>query len=384
MRTGTADDPVISLYVHIPFCLAKCGYCDFNSFAGLDTLFTEYTSALQQEIEGVHPAQVRTIFFGGGTPTVLLPSDLSRILTTARRHFQVDALAEISIEANPCTIDLGKLRQLRAEGINRLSLGVQSFDDQELQVLGRIHTAVDAIQAVQSSRLAGFENLSLDLLYGLPQQTLASWQHSLRMALELAPDHLSLYALTVEEGTPLSSAIAGGELPLPDPDLAADMYELAQDLLRAAGFVHYEISNWSRLPSLICRHNLTYWRNQPYLGVGAGAHSWLNGKRWSNTASPADYIHQVSAGRRPVSYSENIPQELEMSETLMLGLRLLDEGVSFDQFEKRFGLPLREKYACQVEELTELGLIQASEKRLRLSGRGRLLGNQVFLKFLPD
>jgi len=384
MRTKTADGSVIGLYVHIPFCLSKCGYCDFNSFAGLEALFAAYTSALVQEVEDAVPAQVRTVYLGGGTPTVLPSPDLARILRAIHRHFRVDARAEISIEANPCTIDLPKLGHLRAEGFNRLSLGVQSFDNQELQMLGRIHCARDAVQAMENARLAGFENLSLDLLYGLPRQTLASWQSSLERALELAPDHLSLYALTLEEGTPLSAAIAKGELPAPDPDLAADMYEFAREVLSRAGFLHYEISNWSRSPDLMCWHNLTYWRNESYLGFGAGAHSWLFGKRWSNTPSPAAYIQHTAQGRRLMSSTETIPQELEMSETMMMGLRLLDEGIPFERFQDRFGVSLPDKYAHQLEELSGLGLIQVGNGRLRLSERGCLLGNQVFLRFFPD
>lgn len=251
-------------------------------------------------------------------------------------------------------------------------------------MLGRIHSDREAVQAVRNARLAGFENLSLDLLYGLPQQTLSSWQGSLARALELTPDHLSLYALTLEEGTPLSAAIAKGKLPAPDPDLAADMYEFAREMLSQAGFLHYEISNWSRSPGLTCRHNLTYWRNEPYLGVGAGAHSWLFGKRWSNASLPADYIQQTARGRRPVSSTETIPQELEMSETMMMGLRLLDEGIPFKRFQDRFGVPLTDRYAHQLEELSGLDLIQIGNGRLRLSQRGYLLGNQAFLRFFPD
>lgn len=384
MRPSLAEGPAIGLYIHIPFCLAKCGYCDFPSYAGLEALFGEYTTALVQEMEGVGPAEVRTVYLGGGTPTVLPPSDLAKILDAARRQFRLEAQAEISIEANPGTLDPKVLRHLRTAGFNRLSLGVQSFDDWELRLLGRIHSARDAIVAVERSRQAGFDNLSLDLLYGLPRQTLATWQRSLDVALDLTPDHLSLYALTVEEGTPLRGAIARGELPLPDPDLAADMYEYAQDLLETAGFVHYELSNWSRDSAHMCQHNLIYWRNEPYLGLGVGAHSWLEGRRWANTPSPAAYIDQIAAGKGPVSTSEAIPRPLEMSETLMMGLRLLDEGVPLERFHQRFGLPLETQYGGELEELSDLGLIEVHEGTLRLSKRGRLLGNQVFLRFFPD
>lgn len=383
MGSRIPDGPVIGLYVHIPFCRAKCGYCDFVSFAGLDALFQQYASALIKEMEGAIPAQVKTIYVGGGTPTVLPASDLARILQASRRCFRMVAPAEITIEANPGTVDAANLGRLCAAGANRLSLGVQSFDDGELQMLGRIHSAAEAIRAVRSARQAGFENLSLDLLYGLPHQTLASWRTTLGVALDLAPDHLSLYGLTVEEGTPLHGAISEGTLPAPDPDLAADMYEFAQDTLASAGFVHYEISNWSRIPAQMCQHNLAYWRNEPYLGIGAGAHSWLDGRRWFNTPSPADYVAQVLEGNTPVAGEEVIPPDLEMSETLMMGLRLLEEGIPFERFHDRFGLHLPDRFPGQLEELSELGLIQTGDDRLRLSARGRLLGNQVFLRFVP-
>ncbi len=379
-----ADGSVIGLYIHIPFCWAKCGYCDFNSYAGLDSLSDQYLLALSREMETAHPAQVQTIYMGGGTPTVLPPSDLAQILDACYRSFRVDAQAEISIEANPSTVDPEALERLRSLGVNRLSLGVQSLNEDELEMLGRIHSGSAAIQAVQSARQAGFENISLDLLYGLPRQTMASWQTTLQLALDLTPDHLSLYALTIEKGTPFDNAISEDTLPIPDPDLAADQYEFAQDALAAAGFVHYEISNWSRTPDLVCRHNLAYWRNEPYLGIGAGAHSWLGGKRWSNTSWPPDYVGQVLNGQRPVSYEEPISAELEISETIMMGLRLLDEGIPFERFRQRFGVSLRQHFPGQLEELSELGLIQASEERVRLADRGRLLGNQVFLRFFPD
>jgi oxygen-independent coproporphyrinogen-3 oxidase len=379
-----ADGLLIGLYIHVPFCRAKCGYCDFDSFAGLDALFDAYTSALVQEIECAIPATVKTLYLGGGTPTVLPLSRLARILNAAYRHFRLDGQAEISIEANPSAVNREILGRLHAEGVNRLSLGVQSFNNDELQMLGRIHTASEAVLAFHSARQAGFVNLSLDLLYGLPSQTLASWQRSLQTALDLAPDHLSLYALTVEDGTPLEGAVSSGRLPMPNPDLAADMYEFAQDTLAAAGFVHYEISNWSRQPGLMCQHNLGYWRNEPYLGLGAGAHSWLGGKRWSNTRSPSDYVDQMLTGKRPVASEEEIHPELEIGETMMMGLRLLDEGVSFERFHDRFGSPLPTKFASQLQELAELGLIQTDDQKLLLSQRGRLLGNQVFRQFLPD
>ncbi len=374
----------IGLYLHVPFCRTKCGYCDFNSYAGLDALFEPYVEALIREVERAAPARVRTVFFGGGTPTVLPVSFVERILAAVRAAVYVEAGAEISCEANPGTVDRERLAALRALGVNRLSLGVQSLAPGELRLLERGHTAAQAGEALRAARAAGLDNVNLDLIYGLPGQALSSWRSGLDQALELAPDHLSLYALTVEEGTPLAAEIEAGRLPEPDPDLAADMYELAQDRLAAAGFVHYEISNWARRPGLECRHNLIYWRNEPYLGLGAGAHSWLGGRRWAAAARPAAYIRRVRAGEPPVESEEEIAPALEMGETMMMGLRLLDEGVAFDRFERRFGRDLRRHFAGELAELTALGLIAVYPDRVTLSARGRLLANQVFMRFLPD
>jgi oxygen-independent coproporphyrinogen-3 oxidase len=373
----------IGLYVHIPFCRNKCAYCDFNSYAGLEDLFDDYTAALAREMEQARPARVRTMYIGGGTPTVLPLLHLAQIVDAARRAFAVDRDAEISIEANPGTVDAGTLAGLRALGINRLSLGVQSLDDAELRLLGRIHTAAEAVEACQAARQAGFTNLNLDLIYGLPGQTSAAWQATLERALVLRPDHLSLYALGVEEGTPLAAAIAQGALPAPDPDLAAEMYEWAEDRLSAAGYLHYEISNWARGPAFRCRHNLTYWRNGPTLGIGAGAHSWLGGRRWANVAHPAEYTSWLLGGGCCVAAEEEIGPALEVGETMMMGLRLLDEGVPFARFRERFGEDLRQRFGGELAELAALGLIVTDDRRIRLSRHGRLLGNQVFLRFLP-
>jgi oxygen-independent coproporphyrinogen-3 oxidase len=379
-----ADEPGIALYVHIPFCLAKCAYCDFVSYDHLAGLYGEYTSALVTEMDLAEPGAIRSIYIGGGTPTVLPLLHFERIFEAIQRRFAPRTGIEITVEANPGTVSPAKLDRLRALGVTRLSLGVQSFVEKELRLLGRIHSAPHAIDAFQEGREAGFDNLSLDLIYGLPRQSLGSWRASLQQALALQPDHLSLYALTVEEGTPLAADIAQGRLPAPDPDLAADMYELAQETLSAAGFVHYEISNWARSPEFVSRHNLIYWQNEPYLGIGAGAHSWRHGRRWSNVTRPEEYIGRVRNGLAPTAAMETIGPELEMGETMMLGLRLLGEGVAFARFQARFGLDLRVQYAGALEELPELGLIEITDERVVLSKRGRLLGNQVFLRFLGD
>ena len=371
-----------AIYVHIPFCLRRCTYCNFNTYAGLGRLIPDYIEAVQKEIERAPETRALTLYFGGGTPSLLSPPQVETLLTTVRRRFGLPPEAEVTLEANPGTVDPDRLRRFRDLGINRLSLGVQSAHDDELRLLGRLHTWTEAVEAVRAAREAGFDNLNLDFIYGLPGQTLDRWRATLEAALRLEPNHLSLYALTVEEGTPLADRIARGDLPPPDDDLAAEMYELAEEMLMEAGYVHYEISNWAQ-PSHECRHNLTYWRNEPYLGFGAGAASWWAGRRWTNVHHPAEYIARVSQGESPVDEAEPIPPQLEMGETMMMGLRLM-EGVSDARFRGSFGLGLEDVYGDELAEMQRLGLLTWDGEAARLTRRGRLLGNQVFQRFLPD
>ncbi len=302
-------DKSLSLYVHIPFCRSKCVYCDFNSYAGQEALIPAYVEALLREAEAwsglCAGATVETLFFGGGTPSLVPPAEMKRLMEGLRQRFAIAAEAEVSLEANPESVDFDHLRGLRDLGVNRLSLGVQSFDDEELRFLGRIHSAAEAEAAYGAARQAGFENVGLDLIFGLPQQQLESWQQSLEKAIRLEPEHLSLYALTVEENTPLGRAVAANRAWEPDEDAQAEMYEESEERLEAAGYDHYETSNWA-WPGHRCRHNLTYWETRPYLGLGAGAHSYLSGCRFANTPLPQDYIELVQAsgpGKRGLTAS---------------------------------------------------------------------------------
>ncbi len=380
----------VSLYIHIPFCRVKCAYCDFNSYPGLDHLFEEYVRALQEEMRWLsqrRSLRVNTIYLGGGTPTVLPLALLSEVLDACREHFVPAGEIELTVEANPGTVDSVYLAGLLEIGVNRLSLGVQSFHDGELRLLGRIHTAAQAVETYRLARQTGFGNVNLDLIYGLPRQTLSNWQTTLQQAINLRPDHLSLYCLSVEEGTPLEQRIAQRALPGPDPDLAAEMYILAEKALNRAGYVHYEISNWAR-PGYRCRHNLTYWHNQPYLGLGAGAHSYFDQKRWHNVLSPVKYITRLESDRETsfppgVEEVEEIDEALEMAETVILGLRLVQEGVRLADFEARFGRGLVAVYGREIEEMEQAKLLAVNGERVRLTARGRLLGNEVFQRFLP-
>jgi oxygen-independent coproporphyrinogen-3 oxidase len=382
----------VSLYIHIPFCQAKCTYCDFNSYSGLDHLFEKYERALQAEMQWIHQGRslkVNTIYLGGGTPTVLPLALLGEVLQACREHFTITEGAEMTVEANPGTMDGGYLAGLLEMGVNRLSLGVQSFHDDELCLLGRIHTIAQAVETYRLAKGAGFGNINLDLIYGLPRQTLSGWQGTLQQAIHLRPDHLSLYCLTVEQGTPLGQRIAQGKLPAPDPDLAAEMYTLAEETLARAGYVHYEISNWAQ-PGHECCHNLAYWRNRSYLGLGAGAHSYFDGKRWHDVLSPAEYITLLEADRQgpfPSSVKEEvqeIDETLEMAETMILGLRLVQEGVRLADFKGRFGRELMDVYGGEIREMERVALLTVNGERVRLTARGRLLGNEVFQRFLPE
>jgi oxygen-independent coproporphyrinogen III oxidase len=385
-----------ALYFHIPFCTHRCAYCDFNTYAGQECMIPGYVEALCREIEVVSRSaperlSAHTIFFGGGTPSLLSAVQFGSILETIRASFQLTPGAEISLEANPGTVTPDSLRDLRSLGFNRISLGVQSAHPDELRQLERIHDYFDVIDAVTWARRAGFDNLNLDLIFGLPEQSLDRWQASVKLVLGLHPEHLSLYALTVEHGTPFGRWAQHGLLSVPDPDAAADMYEWAGEALAEAGFEQYEISNWAK-PGRQCRHNLQYWRGQPYLGFGAGAHGCAAGMRCSNVLRIKTYLdrlqpdHLLSHYPFPLSPATvdqtQISTRVEMQETMLTGLRLTREGVSAENFADRFGVQLRDVFGREIDELTGLLLLEWVGPVLRLTEHGRLLGNQVFMRFV--
>jgi len=375
----------VGVYIHVPFCRFKCTYCDFNAYAGMRSLYAPYARAVAREISAraaLHALRSTTIYLGGGTPSLLPLPMLAEILAACRASFDVSPDAEISLEANPGTLDAAYLEGLRVLGVNRLSLGVQSAHQAELDFFKRGHSFSDAVEAVRLARAAGFDNLSVDLIYGIPRQTMAMWQETVNRTLELAPDHVSMYCLTIEERTTLALWVRRGQVPPPDDDLAADMALWADERLAAEGLARYEISNWAR-PGWQCRHNLIYWRNAPYLGLGAGAHSSFGGKRFWNAAHPREYTRLIEAGQSAVAGSEDIRRALEMGETMMLGLRLT-EGVSFASFETRFGVKVTDVYSGELDGLGEQGLVVVDEAGVRLTRRGWLLGNRVFGAFLPD
>ncbi len=386
--------PPLSLYLHIPFCQRKCPYCDFNTYAGREGEYDAFVKALVQDVAETGQAlgrpPVRTVFLGGGTPTVLEPGQLEVIFEALHGAFDILPDAEITSEANPGTVDARRFEMLRALGVNRLSMGVQSFDDAELRFLGRIHNATEALAAYHLARRVGFQNINLDFMFGLPGQSPEVWRNTLQTAIDLDTEHLSLYSLTVEPGTALAAWVARGQVSAPDPDRAADLYELAQELLARAGFVQYEISNWARgplgddlLPRFASRHNVVYWRNEPYLGFGPGAHGWYQGVRRAVVSDVGEYIRRVASGEPYWSMEEPIPPELEMGETMMLGLRLVQAGVERAAFRERFGRDVTEVYPDQISSLLAAELIELTPERVRLTPQALLIGNEVFAAFLP-
>ncbi len=382
--------PSLSLYLHIPFCRHRCAYCDFNTYTGLSDLQTAYAGALSTEIRqmsGAFSRPVHTIFFGGGTPSLMSPADMQTIMTTVYECFDVDVAAEISMEANPNTITRPYLDAMRALGINRLSFGVQSVVPSELALLERQHDFQTVVDAVTTARAAGFDNFNIDLIYGVPGQTLESWEESVRAVLAFRPKHLSLYCLIIEEGTPMARWLHSGTMAAPDADLAADQFELARDLLHDAGYDHYEISNWAQ-PGYECQHNLTYWRNGDYLGLGAGAHGHADGIRYSVVRQPRTYIKHIAAGggsyplSSAVAQSTRLDHDEKMSDTVITQLRLLNEGLDMRAFEQQFSLSPQQAFGKSLDELLDWGLLQERDRRLLLTKKGEFLSNQVFYRLI--
>lgn len=392
-----------SIYIHIPFCKQRCSYCDFNTYAGIEMLIPSYMQALRQELKFVAlsaPARmpIHTLFFGGGTPSLLSAVEFEKVFKSISEFYNLTKDAEVTIEANPGTLSLEYLQDLRSMGGNRLSLGMQSSQAGELHLLERQHDFSAVVQSVGWARRAGYKNLNLDLIFGIPYQTLESWQETIQLAINLTPEHLSLYALTLEHGTPLENWVARGLVSAPDEDLAADMYELAVDVLDKAGYNQYEISNWAKRDSegklLSCLHNLQYWRFLPYLGFGAGAHGYANQTRTANELAPARYIERMSTEHRdeglvfPASPAavevSAVDRQRAIGEYMMMGLRLVQEGVSEQDFQERFKTSLEDEFGPVIGKLMKKGLLEHlhDKQLLRLTPRGRLLGNQVFCEFI--
>ena len=385
----------LGIYIHIPFCRSRCSYCDFATGIYESNIATAYVNALTEEIKQspTAPSLVQTIYFGGGTPSLLDPQQLDQILSTLRARFNVTLPTEVTMEMNPGSAGssskvnrtrnqiLNTLSRFREFGITRVSFGAQTFDDNELARLGRSHSAEDIRQTFANLRDAGFDNVSLDLIAGLPGQTLEGWRRNLSEALSLRPEHISFYLLEVHQGTPLAEHIRKGIQPRPNDDLAAEMYEMMLEEATSAGYQHYEISNLC-LPGYESRHNTKYWTNQPYLGFGCSAHSYDGvSRRWSNERDVSRYIEIVHRGNSPVVESHYLTEEESRAEAVFLGLRMMG-GLKMSEFRASFGFDLRERFSDEFAQFQKAGLLESDGDYVRLTRGGALLSNEVFASLI--
>ncbi|UOF88910.1 radical SAM family heme chaperone HemW [Fodinisporobacter ferrooxydans] len=376
--------PVRSLYIHIPFCGSKCFYCDFNSYVSSETVMERYTDALCKELTMIAQTDsalpLRTVFFGGGTPTLLPPRLLEKILQTLHQFYSIEADAEITMEANPGSVDSDTLRIIKEHGVNRLSFGVQSFDDTMLHSLGRLHDRNTVYRSFEMARKAGFYSINLDLMFGLPDQTLELLEDSVSQLLMLAPEHVSVYGLKIEAGTPFAKWYDAGHLQLPPEHAEVAMYEFVQQSLADHGYEQYEISNFAKHGHK-SRHNIVYWRNEPYLAAGAGAHGYVGGRRYANIKRLDPYMEELEAEKRPIESVESISVEMEQEDTMMLGLRLA-EGVTYDRFFTRHGVAMQEVFGSVIQDFAGKGLLEVDESGVRLRRSAYIVGNEVFAGFI--
>ena len=383
----------LSIYAHIPFCSARCSYCAFNTYIDLDHLIPAYVAALCNEFRlagsSSPHSQVHSLYFGGGTPSLLSVDQFAQLLEAAADSFPLADDIEISLEANPDDLSFAWLRELRALGCNRLSIGMQSANAEILRLFERQHDIRAVADAVAAARVAKFDNLNLDVIFGSPGESMADWRDTVEILLAFAPEHISMYGLELKGGTELRQRVDASQLPQPDDDLFADMYEYAGDKLSGCGYTQYEISNWSR-DGKRCRHNMQYWRNHDYIGLGAGSHGYAAGIRYSTIAAPQRYIEalETSVDALPFPLTPAVAKhsrqsyEDELYDTLMMGLRLTDEGINRAGFQARFGQDMVEMFPLAVEKLAAGKLIEVDRERIRLSPAGYLLSNGVIREFV--
>lgn len=378
------DQRTEAVYIHIPFCTNKCFYCDFNSYVLKDQPVMDYLRALDKEMEltvqANPPGRIKSIFVGGGTPTVLKPDEMEYFLQSVKRHFpEWSDDIEFSMEANPGTTDLEKLSVMCEGGVNRISFGVQAFQNSLLTGIGRIHDTDDVYRSLENARRAGFDNMSIDLMFGLPNQTLDMLAESVDKALELGLPHYSIYSLKVEENTLFHTMYQRNQLPLPDEEDELNMYLLLMERMQAAGYKQYEISNFAK-PGFESRHNMTYWRNEDYYGLGAGAHGYIGRQRHVNIKGVNPYNEAANQGL-PRLESFEVSREEAMEDFLMVGLRVLD-GVSRSRFRQQFGISMEEVFAGPLNKMVGAGLLDSTDDGYKLSSKGILFGNDVFAEFI--
>ncbi len=374
------------LYIHIPFCIKKCSYCDFYSMpAGSSGMLKRYVKAVQKELEikaaSLADKRMKTVYAGGGTPSILAGEELKSIIDAVREYLDLDDNAEISLEANPATLDAGKLKAIRKAGFNRISLGVQSFQDDDLHILGRSHNARDAVNTIKVIQDSGISNYNLDLIYGIPGQTISKWEETLGIALELEPAHLSVYLLQLDENTPLAVDIGKGRFQLTGEDSEAQMYDMGIDMIEQGGFEQYEISNFAR-PGYECQHNLIYWKAREYMGIGAGAVSFTDKRRYINKKDLNHYLWALDKGRASeVEELENMMDQQELvADAIILGLRMCD-GINLEQFDFRYGIKILDYYKDIIEKYIDRGLLNISKGQLRFTRRAYFISNEVLCHF---
>jgi oxygen-independent coproporphyrinogen-3 oxidase len=370
-----------ALYIHIPFCVSKCIYCDFNSIVIKSKVVDEYLRAIENEIQSATEKYFfTTVFIGGGTPTVLNEAQLSRLLRLIAKHVNVSNLKEYTIEVNPGTLNDEKSLILQNNHVGRISIGIQSFNDKYLKLLGRIHSASEAIDIFTDLREKGFGNISIDLIYGYPAQTLNEWILDLRKCINLGPEHISAYCLSYEQGTPIVEMTDSGALKKLSEEEELKMYELTNDFLCNKGYMHYEISNFAKRDKE-CQHNTVYWENREYIGIGAGAFSYINGERYCNIKDVREYISSVRSKKKLICFSEKLPQKKRASEILIMALRMTS-GISKEDFFARSGFDLNELFEKQLNNLTQAGLINFDDERIKLTKKGLSIADSVMMEFM--
>lgn len=376
------------VYIHIPFCHQICNYCDFNKFYFKNQPVDEYIEMLGKEMELAtkkYPEsfkQIETIFLGGGTPTALSPKQIDRLLELIRTYIPMDNVTEFTSEANPDELSEAKMQALFDGGVNRLSMGVQSFDQELLKKIGRTHSNNHVYETIALAKKVGFRNISLDLMYGLPGQTMAQWQDTLEKAFALEIPHYSAYSLIVEPKTIFYNQYTKGKLHLPTEDLEADMYDVLMNQMEAHGLQQYEISNFAQ-SGFSSKHNKIYWENDEYAGFGAGAHGYLAGQRYSNHGPLKKYMDAVNAGELPIVYEHVVTENEKREEQMFLGLRKT-EGITHSIYEEKFNESMYRDYSYVIEKLVSEGLLEQDTKGIRLTRKGRFVGNEVFQQFLLE
>ncbi|MEK3995615.1 radical SAM family heme chaperone HemW [Psychrobacillus sp. FSL K6-2365] len=375
---------VRGVYIHIPFCHQICNYCDFNKFFFQNQPVDEYIESLGKEMSlwqnDAEPAKIDTIFIGGGTPTSLTVEQLDRLLSLIHKHIPMEHVTEFTSEANPDELTLEKMQLMRKYGVNRLSMGVQTFDQDLLKVLGRTHSNDHVYEVIEYAKQTEFPSISIDLMYGLPNQTMEQWKASLQEAFRLKIPHISAYSLLVEPKTIFYNLLSKGKLSLPGEDLEAEMYSYLLEEMKNHGYTQYEISNFA-YEGKESKHNLLYWNNDEYIGLGAGAHGYVNGVRYSNHGPLKKYMQTIDLGEKPLMMQKEVTKVEKMEEEMFLGLRK-NEGVSLEKFEGRYGITLHDIYGKELDELLQKELIIIQDNFVRLTTRGRFIGNEVFQYFL--